>query len=256
MIYFHLLIFVFGLIVGSFLNSVIYRLETGKNFVKGRSFCPYCKKQLGFWDLIPIFSFLILRGRCRICKEKISWQYPMVEITTALVFLIIFNSIKTDSILNFLGLIYYLITFCFLIIIFVYDLKHYLIPNKIVYPAIIVSFLYQIILNFKDFLSPIVSAIFASGFFLLIVLFSKGKWMGEGDIKLAFLMGLILGFPKILFALFLSFSFGAIIGVGLIILKRKKLSSEVPFGPFLVTGTFVALFWGEKIINFYLNSIL
>jgi len=252
-------IFIFGLIIGSFLNCVIYRLETGDSFVKGRSFCPHCKRQLNWRDLIPVLSFLLLKGKCRYCHKPISWQYPLIELSTGILFVVNFTrfNLVNISTLEFLNLCYLLIVSCFLIIIFVYDLKHYIIPDKIIYPAIVVAFLYQLfrILNFEfnPLLYALLSAIIASGFFLLIVLISRGKWMGVGDIKLAFLMGLILGWPNILTALFLAFFIGAIIGVGLIAGNKKTLKSELPFGPFLVTGTFIALFWGQNIINWYLN---
>jgi len=159
----------------------------------------------------------------------------------------------------------------FLIIIFVYDLKHYIIPDKVIFPAIGFVFLYQLfeIFEFRIFnlfrisdlgfriLAPLtnyfVVALGTATLFLAIVLITKGKGMGIGDIKLAFLMGLLLGWPSIFVALFLAFLIGAIIGIGLILTHKKTLKSEIPFGPFLVTGTFIALFWGEKLINFYLN---
>ena len=232
--------------VGSFLNCVIYRLEKEESFLKGRSYCPRCKHKLGFLDLIPVLSFFMLRGRCRYCKEKISWQYPMVEISTAAIFLLIFNF--QFSIFNF-------ILACFLIVIFVYDLKHYVIPDKVIYPAIGVALVYDFLRS--DFLGKsdlLISALGAAAFFLAIVLISRGKWMGVGDIKLAFLMGLILGYPNILVALFLAFLIGAIIGVGLMVFGKKTIKSEVPFGPFLVAGTFIALFFGKEIINWYVQS--
>ena len=232
--------------VGSFLNCVIYRLEKEKSFLKGRSYCPRCKHKLGFLDLVPVLSFFMLRGRCRYCKEKISWQYPMVEISTAAIFLLIFNF--QFSIFNF-------ILACFLIVIFVYDLKHYVIPDKVIYPAIGVALVYDFLRS--DFLGKsdlLISALGAAAFFLAIVLISRGKWMGVGDIKLAFLMGLILGYPNILVALFLAFLIGAIIGVGLMVFGKKTMKSEVPFGPFLVGGTLIALFFGKEIINWYVQS--
>jgi len=252
-----LFIFILGLIVGSFLNCVIYRLEQGKSFVGGRSFCPHCKHVLGGLDLIPVLSFLILRGKCRYCQKPISLQYPLVELATAILFVSIFR-------LQFGGdpfsAIFSGLVACFLIIIFVYDLKYYIIPDKVVYPAIAVALIFNfqfLIFNqFPVFKFSILSAVGAAAFFLFIVLVSKGKWMGVGDIKLAFLMGLVLGFPNILVALFLAFFIGAIIGIGLIVFGRKTFKSEVPFGPFLVAGTFLALFFGKEIINWYLNLIL
>ncbi|MEK9135255.1 MAG: prepilin peptidase [Patescibacteria group bacterium] len=245
-------IFVFGLMVGSFLNCVIYRLEQGKSFLRGRSFCPNCKHQLSWQDLIPIFSFLILGGKCRYCSQKISWQYPLVELFTGIIFLSI---LLTNS--NIYAMAYLLLVSCFFIIIFVYDLKHYIIPDKVVFPAIGVALAYDLLrFDLLGRSNLLASAFGAAGFFLAIVLISRGKGMGIGDIKLAFLMGLFLGWPNIIVALFLAIFLGAIMGIGLIISGKKTLKSEVPFGPFLTIGAFSALFWGEKIINFYFNLFL
>ena len=272
-------IFLLGLAVGSFLNCIIYRLETGESFLKGRSYCLHCRHILNWPDLIPVFSFLILKGKCRYCSQKISWQYPLVELATAIIFLTLYYNFFT--MVNLLQFIFLLAISCFLIIIFVYDLKHYIIPDKIIYPAIAIALIYQLFRiwnlhplcgypvsnfaphffksggsNFRMLANPLLSAILAGLFFLIIVLISRGKWMGVGDIKLAFLIGLILGFPKILVALFLAFLIGAIIGLGLIISGKRTLKSEVPFGPFLVSGTFIALFWGQRIIDWYLQLLL
>ena len=269
---FYLAIPLFGLVMGSFLNCIIYRLQTGEGFLKGRSFCPHCRHELSWQDLIPIFSFLILKGRCRYCRKPISWQYPLVELATGIIFLLIVWNLEFGTCLEFgiWNLLFYLLISCFLIIIFVYDLKHYIIPDAVIYPAIAIAFLYQLfrMLNFVNWnlfgiwnvesgiLRPISSAFLASLFFLAIVFLSQGKWMGLGDVKLAFLMGLFLGFPNILVALFLAFFIGAIIGIGLIISGKRTLKSEVPFGPFLITGTFIALFWGNQITNWYLSLFI
>ena len=127
-------IFLFGLTIGSFLNCVIYRLEKSESFLKGRSYCPNCKHILGWQDLIPVFSFLILKGKCRYCQQKISWQYPLVELFTGLIFLFVFYILHST---------FYILISCFLIVIFVYDLKYSLIPDKIIYPAIILSLIFN-----------------------------------------------------------------------------------------------------------------
>ena len=254
-------LFFFGLSLGSFLNSVIFRLETGGSFFRGRSFCPNCQHILSWQDLIPIFSFLILRGKCRYCQQKISWQYPLVEISTAVIFLIIFNFQSISTLSQFITTLYLFIISSFLIVIFVYDLKHYIIPDKVIYPGIGIALLYQLfeIWNFGNWdlfrIWNLGLGILPSLFLLAIILISRGRWMGMGDFKLAILMGLVLGFPNILVALFFAFLIGAIIGLGLIIAGKKTLKSKVPFGPFLVTGTFVALFWGETIIKWYLFNL-
>ncbi|MFA5742972.1 MAG: prepilin peptidase [Candidatus Paceibacterota bacterium] len=262
-------IFIFGLVVGSFLNCVAYRLSEKKSFVSGRSFCPKCKHSLAWYDLVPVFSFLFLKGKCRYCGKPISWQYPAVEIATGLIFLLTFNLIFPEAslglatgqaIFNFAITLAYLFAIAsLLIIIFIFDLKWYLIPDKVLFWAIGItaafhfySFIFDLypkgqISNF------LFSAFGASGFFLAIFLLTRGKAMGFGDVKLAFFMGFFLGWPKIMTALFLAFLIGAIIGLILIVGKKKQLKSEIPFGPFLVSGLFIALFWGEKIFDYYLN---
>ncbi len=259
--FFYSIIFLFGLVVGSFLNCVIYRLEEKKSFLTGRSFCPYCKHKLSWQDLIPVFSFLLLKGKCRYCKKPISWQYPLVELATGLLFVLIFNLLTSEVnrllVIGAWDLFFYLVIACFLIIIFVYDLKRYIILDKVIYPAIVIALIYHLLrFDLLGRSNLLFAAIGAAAFFLLIVLISREKWMGMGDVKLAFLMGLILGWPNILVALFSGFFLGAIIGAGLIISKRKTLKSQVPFAPFLIAGTFIALFLGQNIINWYLSLII
>jgi len=254
---FSLFIFCFGLVVGSFLNCVIYRLETGENFLRGRSLCPNCKHILEWKDLIPILSFILLKGKCRYCGKKISFQYPIVEFLTGFLFFLISKFYFFPIIFqNSLTTIYLLLTTSFLIVIFFFDFKHYLIPDRVIYPAILVSLTFLFLYPKSYILNPLCSAFGASLFFFFIYLISKGKWMGFGDVKLAFLIGLFLGFPKILVALFFAFFIGALIGIGLILAKKKTLKSEVPFGPFLITGAFLALFFGENLIPWYLNFFL
>ena len=249
----YFIVFIFGACIGSFLNCVIYRLKEKQSFLSGTSFCPRCHHQLGFFDLIPVLSFIFLKRKCRYCEEKISWQYPLVEIATGGIFLLIFNF------QNFIITLYLLIISCLLIIIFVYDLKHYIIPDKVIYPAIVVAFLFNFlnsyIINHKSFFNPLFAGLGAGVFFFLLWFVSRGRWIGLGDAKLVFLMGLFLGYPKILTAMFSAFLIGAIMGIGLIILGKKTLKSQVPFGPFLVVGTFIALFWGREIVKWYLNLI-
>ncbi len=289
------MVFAFGLAIGSFLNAFIYRLEVRQGLVltkgkhkgkhkpsvlRGRSFCPHCGHTLAWQDLIPLLSFLFLRGRCRYCKQRISFQYPLVELATGVVFLFIFNfqfSISNEfSILQFFNILYLFILASSLITIFVYDLKHYLIPDKILYPAIGLAFLWRIFeflnLGFAQsfdwapgrmagwismpLIQAILAGILASVFFFAIYLVSKGKWMGFGDVKLAFLLGLFLGWPSIVVALFSAFCLGAVAGIALIAFKKKGLKSEVPFAPFLIIGTAIAFFFGSDIMSWYLGLFL
>lgn len=267
MVLLYIFIFLLGLIVGSFLNCLIYRIEEAKSFLKGRSFCPCCGHLLRWQDLFPVFSFIFLKGRCRYCRGRISFQYPLVELFTGAVFAFIFHfqffSVAQEGLVfsleNIVSVLFLFYVFSSLIVIFVYDLKHFIIPDKIIYPAILITLGYNVYLFFIShylphlFLNNIYSAFCASAFFLLIVLVSRGKGMGLGDAKLGFLMGLLLGPVNVVVALFSSFILGAIIGVGLIAFKKKQMKSEVPFGPFLVTGTVIAMFWGQALANWYSN---
>jgi len=279
-------VFIFGLCIGSFLNCVIYRLEKNKK-ITGRSFCPHCKQQLEWQDLFPVFSFLFLKGKCRYCGKRISIQYPIVETITGLVFLLIFTFFtegeyrsgtnhffasafgRQFSIVQFSNLIFLFYIASSLIVIFVYDLKHYIIPDKVLLPAIAVAFCYRLFENLLNWaliegweikiknLAPLggylLAALIGSGFFLLIFLVSRGRAMGFGDVKLAVLMGFLLGYPNILIALFLAFFFGAIIGLILMALRKKNLKSEISFGPFLITATLLSFLWGEQLIRYYLS---
>jgi len=254
---FYILIFIFGAMAGSFLNCVIYRVEVGKSFTGGQSFCPKCKHSLNWRDLVPVFSFMFLRGRCRYCGEKISLQYPAVEIATGCLFLISYFLFLN----HFLFLDFYLLAagVCLLAIIylleliFIYDLKHYIIPDKFVFSAIGLAVIYQVIGNFSELIITSLAAISAAGFFFLIWAISRGKWMGFGDVKLAFLLGFLLGWPSMLVGLFLAFMLGSVVGLVLIGFGKKTMKSQVPFGPFLIAGAFVAFLWGQKIVGWYLR---
>jgi prepilin signal peptidase PulO-like enzyme (type II secretory pathway) len=285
-ILFDIFVFIFGLCIGSFLNCVIYRLESEKTLA-GRSFCPHCKHTLAWYDLVPVFSYLFLFGKCRYCRRNISFQYPVVELFTATLFILVFNFLGIVwtldvGIWDLASLVFLLYIASVLVVIFVYDLKHYLIPDKILLPAIVIAFIYKVFMalefsnwdlirnlkleigNSASLLNLALAVVVASGFFFLIWLVSKGRWMGFGDVKLAVLMGLLLGFQNVLVALFLAFFLGAIIGVILMAFpfdtaqgrQKKGLKSEIPFGPFLILGTFLALFWGQNLVQWYLNLFL
>ncbi|MCX6790868.1 MAG: prepilin peptidase [Candidatus Gribaldobacteria bacterium] len=251
--------FIFGTIIGSFLNCFVYRLKENQEFIKGRSHCPKCQHQLSWLDLLPVVSFLFLGGKCRYCHQKIAWQYLIVELVTGVLFGLVFiyelqaknfGVLNLDSVasLGFLTLI-----LSFLIIIFIYDLKYYLIPDQIIYSAIIATLLFKIFFGWSWLI--LLAVLVAGGFFFLIWLVSKGAWMGFGDVKLAIFMGLFLGWPLILVALFLAFFIGAIIGLILMLLKQKGIKSEIPFGPFLIIATCLAFVWGNELISWYLNLI-
>lgn len=276
----YLLLFILGLCVGSFLNVVIYREITAEEkkskkkeqrkkisaflplWVFGRSYCPNCKKLIKWYDNIPLLSYFLLKAKCRHCQKKISFQYPLIEFLTAAQFTWIYFLIKSN--LSFLSrfegfysslilFIWLILSSCFLVIA-VTDFKSQLIPDTALITAII-AVLLKIFIDYRftgmiDF-SCFTAAILAGGFFLFLFMITKGKGIGFGDVKLVFLIGLILGFPKIIYALYFSFLTGAAIGVILIFIGKKTWKSKIAFGPFLIAGTLFALFFG----NFLKNQI-
>lgn len=258
------MVFVFGLAIGSFLSAFVYRLERGESALHGRSYCPQCKHSLAWYDLVPLLSFLFLRGRCRYCKKSISLQDPLIELATGVLFVAVFwFSIPwlDQGVENLMRLSFTWAIGAILLAVFAYDFKHFLIPDILVYSAIGLTALWRVfeflnVGNFETLASALIAGFAAAAFFLAIYLVSRGRWMGFGDVKLAFLLGLFLEWPSILVALFSAFSLGAIVGLYLIALKKKGFKSEVPFAPFLIIGTAIAFFFGSRILSWYLGLFL
>jgi len=244
-----LVTFLFGASIGSFLNVVVYRLNQGLSPLQGRSYCPKCRTKIAWYDNVPLLSFFLLKGKCRSCHSPISWQYPLVELATALLTFFVVNYLSFSDPLK---LIYYLFITYVLIAIFVSDLRYETIPDKISYPAIGAALVYSLTLG----ISYLLSGLGAGLFFLLLVLFTRGRGMGVGDIKLAGLMGLVLGWPRIIVALYLAFLTGAVVGGILILIRRKRFGEHIPFGPFLAGATWVSLFWGEQIWQICVEKVL
>ena len=285
----YILVFISGLFFGSFLNLVSDRILKKEKILFGRSKCEHCKKPLKPIHLIPLFSFIMQKGKCAMCGEKLSWYYPFSEILTGLAFVGI--AFYTDVLLTFS--VASMVSFAFLIIvasayiiILLADLKFRIIPNKIVYPTIIFVFLFMIfnavfylvsyyirlkndpfgvyllqsgylhgqaLYILKSFGMVLLSSALIAGFFAFLVKITKGKGMGGGDIKLGFLIGLFNGFPQNLIAIFLGFVIGAFVSLILIMLKIKTMKDTVPFGPFLIIGSVIALLWGSDLWQFYVN---
>lgn len=244
------LVFIFGLTVGSFLNVVIYRTYKGVGFIRGRSYCPFCKHPLEIADLVPLVSFIVLRGRCRWCGKPISWQYPLVELATGASFLALFFVYGPS--LEFLAA---LLLTSFLIIIFVQDLKYYVILDRISIP----TFLIACVLSPLVFHLPVVDMAIgigvAGGFFLLQYVISRGKWIGGGDIRLGAVMGALLGWKLSLIALTLAYASGTVVALFLIILRKRTWSSHMPLGTFLSAATFVCLLFRQDILVWYWNTL-
>jgi prepilin signal peptidase PulO-like enzyme (type II secretory pathway) len=264
-------IFLFGLIIGSFLNCLVWRLHTCEK-ITGRSYCPKCRKQIAWYDNIPVLSFLFLRGKCRKCHQPISRQYPLIELITGILFILAFiriyqlsvisyqlNSIDIVSnlflILNSKFLIHLFLQFFIIsvmIVIFIYDLRWYMILDKVTFPAIVIVSGLNLYLG-MDWQNLLLSAIIGIGFFLFQFVVSKGKWIGGGDIRLGLLMGVALGWPNVIVAIMLAYFAGSIIGIGLILFKKKEMGSMVPLGAFLAPATVITLLYGDAIFKWYMG---
>lgn len=254
---------VMGLAVGSFLNVVIFRLNTGGSPLKSRSHCDHCQKKLAWRDNIPLVSFFILKGRCRFCRLPISWHYPVVEALTAASFVFLTSGYWAiwsfspqggpELYMGVLEFSYSLLIASALIALFFSDLLYSTLPDKIVYPVIAVSLIGTWLSRSTElawFTLQLTPAFLSAAFFASLTLFSRGRGMGLGDAKLAFLLGLILGFPKIMVALYAAFVLGSVVGLVLILTGRRKFGQTIPFGPFLIVGFLLALVFGEDILNF------
>lgn len=252
MVYFF--VFIFGLTIGSFINVIVYRLNKKQSIIKGRSYCPHCKKLIKWYDNIPLLSFFLLGGKCRSCQKKISWQYPLIELATAIIFLItslvVLRDISAINSLIVLKLLAYLVFSAFLIIIFVYDLKYYQILDRIVLPLVALAFFYNLLFNYS-FINLLIAGIIGLGFFLIQYVFSHGQWVGDGDLRMGLSMGFILGFPKIFLAIFVAYFLGSIIAVFLLIFGKKSFKSRIPFGPFLALGTYLIMLFGDFFLDKY-----
>lgn len=247
MLFIYSTVFILGISIGSFLNVVIDRLPMGKSVVKGRSYCDYCRHTLSWYDLVPVASFFWLHQKCRFCKKKISWQYPVVEVTAGILFIFTYTTmIRIIEPVNLMIiLIYYLTIVSGLTAIFFTDLKYRIIPDQVLVLLTTVTLIYLYLFNRNNLQDHLLAALIVFLFFLMMVAVTRGKGMGLGDVKYAFVMGLILGTNSSIISFYLSFLTGAVISLILIVAGRKKMKSTIPFGPFLVSGTFVSLFYGD-----------
>jgi prepilin signal peptidase PulO-like enzyme (type II secretory pathway) len=255
---------ILGLIIGSFLNVLIFRTRIEDSLL-GRSYCPKCRKKIDWYDNIPLLSFIILGAKCRKCRKKISWQYPIVEAGTAVIFALVAWRFFSASVPGTWAItFYYLVTFSLLIAILVYDYLYMEIPGLVLWPAIGFVIAANLLFDWtqKDIFSEIMELHIYSGtlaaflvflFFFLLVTLSKEKWMGMGDAYLVILLGFITGWPNIIPGLFLAFFLGSIYGLILIVAKKKSMKSQVPFAPFLIIGTAITVFAYGPVINWYFN---
>ena len=256
---------VLGLCAGSFVNAFVWRLHENKNWINDRSVCTSCRHELAAIDLVPIISYFLLRGKCRYCHKKISIQYPLIEAVTALIF--IASYIYWPNNMTGFGVILFA-TWLLIVTLFMslalYDIKWMLLPNKIVYSTLAVVFIYQVIIlsffssdAYGTLINDVLSVAVGGCFFYAIYQFSKGKWIGGGDVKLGFVLGLLVGSPaKSFLVLFLAALMGSFVALPLIAVNKMNKKSVIPFGPFLIAATIIVVLFGSIIINWYMKNIL
>ncbi len=262
-----LLLFFFGAAIGSFLNVVIYRTQKGESWVAGRSKCENCKKQLRWYDNIPLLSFAVLKGRCRFCSTRLSISHPVVESLMGLLFVwwyvvgFLFFQLSQQPFV-FLQPIFWLVVGIILLYIIIIDYKYLIIPDTALLVLTVLVVLYRLLLTssgimqVSDLLTGIVAMASSVLFFWLLWFGTKGKGFGFGDVKLAVPLALLVGWPDVLVWLFMSFLLGAVIGVILIFFKKASFGKPIPFGPFLILGALISLIWGNYLVGWYATLIL
>ena len=259
--------FTMGAAVGSFLNVLIYRSISGEQWVKGRSHCDFCHQPLSWYDNIPLLSFYMLQGKTRCCGKFLSISHPVVEFLIGSLFLwwywggTIFFQL-TQAPFTVLQPLFWLIVGILLILVLVIDWVYMIIPDVIVVILLLLSLVYRVILTAggimqgADFINSLLAAAGSGLFFWLLWKGTKGKGLGFGDVKFVVPMALLVGWPSILVALMTSFVVGAMVGVGMLVAGKAALRKPIPFGPFLVTGTIVAVFYGNQILSWYIGTLM
>lgn len=256
--------FLYGTLIGSFLNVLILRLPRRRS-LGGRSACPTCKSKLTAIELIPLVSYVALRGKCRSCHTPISPRYFIIELATGALFALAAYVINPGVFIEYLSLLRVWLIIAVLIAVFVIDLKHFLILDKVIFPASIVVFVLNVILDFgygNSFFSwsslsvgGLAAALFPCAFFFALWYLSRGKWIGFGDVKYMIFLGVALTWPTIWAGLFVAFVLGGIVGTGLLAFGNKTMQSKLPLGTFLSVGALIGLLWGHQLLQWYLGFI-
>jgi len=251
-LYFSLLSFIFGAVVGSFLNVCICRMPKDESIVSPPSHCPNCDYKIRWYDNIPLFSYMLLRGKCRGCATQISLQYPLVELLNGLLTLALF--LRFGVSLTFLALF----LFCSALVVITFiDLEHQIIPDEISLPGIVIGFLFSFFLPWHNWISSLVGIVLGGGSLLLVAYgyqWLTGKdGMGGGDIKLLAMMGAFLGWKAVPFIIFASSLIGSVVGVTIMLVQKKDSKLAIPFGPYLAFGAVLYIFYGRQLIQWYLN---
>lgn len=250
----YVIIFFLGLALGSFLNSWIWRTRENIKILNSRSMCPGCRRQLTWYENIPVFSYLFLLGKCRTCKNSIPKHFIFVELGAALIFVLVawhdLNGAMFTPAHFFRDIIFAIL----LIIVFIYDWLYQEILPEVIWVGALSGLFFNFYLHYSP-VSMLLGMLLAGGFFLLQFVVSRGKWIGGGDVSMGIMMGIWLGWPGVLVALVLAYVLGATAGLSLIALRKKHLSSAIPFGTFLALGTFTTLLWGNQIVGWYIRLL-
>lgn len=250
------LLFIIGLCFGSFLGVVVDRLPQHKSIIIGRSQCDSCHHSLSWYDLVPVFSYVLLEGKCRYCHKKFSLEYPVFEISTGFLLLVFYFLLgQPIAIMSIVSFSFEVGIFFSLLVLAMIDSKEGILPDKIILFALLPTILF-LFMNHIPFIPHILSGLGVALFFLLIILITHGRGMGMGDVKLSFLLGFFLGFPNIFIAVYMAFLTGAAIAIILVMARKKKFhGGSIAFGPFLILGTFLAAFWGDKLWQIVLRIL-
>jgi leader peptidase (prepilin peptidase) / N-methyltransferase len=238
----------FGLALGSFLNVVIARVPAGRSLVYPGSACPGCSAPLAWYDNIPVLSFVALRGRCRACGMRIAWRYPIVEAITAAVLVLAYAALGPSA--EFLIACVLLPA---LIVMTAIDLQHQMIPDAITLPGIPIGLLINLATGRMSWVDSGIGILVGGGLFFVIIVASRGG-MGGGDLKLGAMLGAFLGWKALLFGLFVAIVLGGAIGIVLLLTGRRGRKDPIPFGPFLAAGGAMALFWGERAFSWWMGG--
>ncbi len=267
-----------GLCFGSFVNALVWRLHQQSLPVKkqaakpkdlsistGRSMCPRCKHTLSALDLLPVISWLALKGRCRYCRESIGWQYPLVEITTAALFILSYVvwPLGLETTVGVFVFAIWLVAIVIFMALIVYDVRWMLLPNKLVFPLIGLSvFKVLIVATFfggggGHIVSSVLAAAIAGGIFFVLYQLSQGKWIGGGDVKLGYALGFLMAKPELAFLmLFLASLLGLLASLPGLVTKKMVMTSKLPFGPYLIVATIVVVLFGQRLIDWYMDSMM
>lgn len=277
-------IIILGICLGSFVNAFVWRFHEKEELLgkksltkkdktrlkdlsisRGRSMCTHCGHELSALDLVPVFSWLFLKGKCRYCKAPIGWQYPLVEVVTMILFVLSFIAwpVAFSTTLAVSVFVLWLAVLVYMVALAVYDFKWFLLPDKMVLPLTVITVLLVVLRAFTGgqvvsyLLTSLLTGGLAFGFFYVLFQVSGGRWIGGGDVKLAFALGLLAGTPVLaMLFIFIASLVGTLAGLPALVTRKAGMLTKIPFGPYLLLGTIVVVLWGQQAIDWYTRTVL